>query len=87
MKDTDAFKEMMRIDFEHFKEILNLIEANNTPQKIAGANKVISAAQCLTLTIRSLATGESFGSLNLQFCISNQAISYILKNVCNVTVK
>ena len=24
MEDTDVFKELMRIDFEHFKEILNL---------------------------------------------------------------
>ena len=24
MEDTDGFKEMMRIDFEHFKETLNL---------------------------------------------------------------
>ena len=30
MEDTDVFKELMRIDFEHFKEILNLIEPDVT---------------------------------------------------------
>ena len=30
MEDTDVFKDLMRIDFEHFKEILNLIEPDVT---------------------------------------------------------
>ena len=30
MEDTDVFKELMRIDFEHFTEILNLIEPDVT---------------------------------------------------------
>ena len=30
MEDTGVFKELMRIDFEHFKEILNLIEPDVT---------------------------------------------------------
>ena len=30
MEDTDVFKELMRIDFEHFKEILNVIEPDVT---------------------------------------------------------
>ena len=31
MEDTDGFKELMRMDFEHFKEILDLIESYVTP--------------------------------------------------------
>ena len=44
LKDTEGFKEMMRMDFKHFNEILNLIAPDITPQEIIGENKVISAA-------------------------------------------
>ena len=37
----------------------------------------ISAAERMALTLRFLATGESFHSLAVQFCISRHAISYI----------
>ena len=51
IQDTGGFKEMMRMDFEHFKELLNLIESDITPKEIAGGNKVISATERLTLII------------------------------------
>ena len=78
---------MMRMDFEHFKEILNWIKPDITPQEIMGGSKVISATKRLTLTIRFLPTGESFGSLRFQFRISNRVISFIIKSFCNAIVK
>ena len=87
LEDTEGFKEMMRMDFKHFNEILNLIAPDITPQEIIGGNKVISAAERLTVTLRFLATGETFQSLSFQFCISDRAISYIVKEVCNAIVK
>ena len=86
MEDTNWFNEMMRMDFEHFKEILNLIEPDITAQEIIGGNNFL-AAERFTLRIRFLAMGESFGSLSFEFCISNQAISYIIRCVCNAIVK
>ena len=85
MQDTNGFKEIMRMNFEHFKEIINLIELDIMPQEIVGGNKVISAAE--RLTIRFLALGESFGLLSFQFRISNRAASYAIKSVCNALVK
>ena len=41
---------MMRKDFEHFKEILNLIASDITPLEIIGESKVFSAAERLTVT-------------------------------------
>ena len=55
MEGTDGFKEIMRMDFEHFKEILNLIEPGITPQEVVDGNKVSSAAESFILTIRFLA--------------------------------
>ena len=60
MEDTEGFKEIMWRGFRHFNEILNLIAPDITPQEIIGGNKVISAAECLTVTLRFLATGETF---------------------------
>ena len=85
MQDTNGFKEIMRMNFEHFKEIINLIELDIMPQEIVGGNKVISAAE--RLTIRFLALGESFGLLSFQFRISNRAASYAIKSICNALVK
>ena len=39
MEDTDGLKEMMRMDFEHFREIFNLIEPDITRQETVGGNK------------------------------------------------
>ena len=75
LEDTNGFKEMMRMDYKYFKEILNLVEPDITPQEIIGGNKVISAAERLTLTLRFLATGETFQSMSFQFRISDRTIS------------
>ena len=87
LEDTNGFKEMMRMDYKYFKEILNLVEPDIMPQEIIGGNKVISAAERLTLTLRFLATGETFQSMSFQFRISDRTISYIVKDVCDAIVK
>ena len=87
MEDTEEFRWMMRMDFRHFNEILNLIAPDITPQEIIGGNKVISAAEHLTVTLSFLATGETVQSLSFQFRISDRAIYYIVKEVCNAIVK
>ena len=50
-------------------------------------NKVISAAERLTVTLKSLANGEMLQSLSFQFRISDRAISCIVKEVCNAIMK
>ena len=77
----------LHMDFKHFNKILNLIAPDITPQEIIGENKVISAAKCLTVTLSFLASGKTFQSLSFQFRLFNRAISYIVKEVCNNTVK
>ena len=43
LEDTEGLTEIIRMDFRHFNEILNLIAPDIT-QQITGGNKVISAA-------------------------------------------
>ena len=57
-----AYREMMR--GEDFSQILSVIELVIMPHQIMGGHKVISAAESLTLTIRFLATEETFHSLS-----------------------
>ena len=77
----------MRMDFDCFKKILEMIEPDITP-KSSGVpeQRVVSSAERLVLTIRFLATGESFSSLNFQFRISERAISYIVDSVAKAIV-
>ena len=67
--------------------MLNLIEVEITPEEIAGVNKVVTAPERLALTLWFLATREALKSLSFQFCICDGDISYIVKCVCQATVK
>ena len=82
-----GFKEMLRMSYEDFKQLLNNIEQHITPHQVNVSNKVITAPERLALTLRFVATCESFKSLSFQFCISNGTISYIVKKVCDAFIK
>ena len=82
LEDTRGYKEMMRMSYEQFLEILIEIEPLIARKQIQGGHKIISPAERLTLTIRFLATGESFTSLHFQFRIGEATISYIVHEVC-----
>ena len=87
LEDTKGFKEMMRMGPDQFKEILSLIERNISKQHTMMGGEPICAAERLALTIRFLATGESYHSLHFQFRISRCAISYIITEVCKAIAK
>ena len=57
------------------------MEADITPQEILGGNKVITASERLAVTLRFLATGETYRSLSFQFRISRAAISYLINGI------
>ena len=86
MEDTQGFKEILRMSYEDFKKLLNFIEQHITLHQINGENIAIAAPERLAVTLRFLATGESFKSLSFQFCISSRTISHILKQVCNAFI-
>ena len=88
MQDTPAFKEMMRMSPEQSAEILtDAIEPDICKQRTKMGGEPISPAERLALTLRFLATGESFRSLHFQFRISRLAISYIVTEVCEAIWK
>ena len=87
IEDTAAYKEMMRMSHEEFLYILRSIEKDITPNQVLGGNEVICPKARLTMTIRFLASGETYRSLSFQFRMSRGAISYIVKDVCNAIIK
>ena len=77
LEDTGAYKEMMRIDYDSFLTILNYIEPHISPTESYRGAKTIRADERLVLTIRFLATGETFRSLSFQCRIGSNTIPYI----------
>ena len=62
VEDTIAYKDMMRMSHEDFLKILGYIEKDITPAQIDGGNIVIYPKARLAITLRFLATGETFRS-------------------------
>ena len=87
IEDRIGFREMFRMDMADFEIILSKISDLITPRDKIGGTNPISADERLALTLRFLATGETFKSLHFQFRISVSAISYIIKGCCKAIVK
>ena len=60
IKDSGGFREMMRILYDNFLYVLQSIEELISPKQILGGNTVIDAKARLALTLRYLATGETY---------------------------
>ena len=87
LQDTPAFKEILRMSPEQFKEILNATEPDICKQSSKIGGEPIVPVERRALTLRFLATGESFPSLHFQFRISRPAISYIVTEVSEAIPK
>ena len=86
LEDTPGFKEMMRMNYETFLLTLTIIEPYNSPEESYRGNQTIKSSERLALTLRFLATGETYRSLSFQFRISCSAISYIVLSVCEAVI-
>ena len=60
LQDTPAFKEIMRMSPDQFKEILNATEPYICKQSTKMGGKPIVPVERRALTLRFLAAGESF---------------------------
>ena len=82
LQDTPAFKEIMGMRSDQFKEILNATEPDIFKRSTKMGGEPIVPVKRRALTLRFLAAGESFRSFHFQFRISRPAISYIVTEVC-----
>ena len=80
-EDLPSFKNFMRMDYVTFQALVDKI-SRKISKNTTVMRKPISASERVALTLRFLATGESFSSLEFQFQISNRTISNIVFEVC-----
>jgi len=73
------------MDEDHFNHLVSLV-SRLIKKEDTCMREAVSPAERVVLTLRFLATGESFHSLAFQFCISRHAISYI-RSAVNLNVR
>ncbi|KAK9711311.1 hypothetical protein QE152_g25518 [Popillia japonica] len=81
MDDETKFHQYFRLSKTQFFEVLSYIENDITKTPNTFVNEPISACQPLCLTLRYLATEESFRSMSFNYRISHNHISLIIRDV------
>lgn len=80
-EDVESLKNFIRMDERTFEKLHSLIEARIGKQA-THLRETISTRSRLVVTLRFLATGETFKSLMYSFRISQPAISLFVPEVC-----
>lgn len=84
--DTRLFENFSRMSPFDFEYLLNKIEVN-VSRKDTTFRDSIPAATRLAITLRFLATGDSYASLMYLFRVSRSSISRIVPEVCGAIVE
>lgn len=85
IQDSVGFSEFMRMPYSKFLALAAVI-GPLTEKKDTQMREAISSQERLALTLRYLATGESFASLSFQFRIAKTTIGDIVMDVCNAII-
>lgn len=84
--DANNFKNFIRMDENTFHLLLDLVK-NDISRKDTMWRNSISARDRLTITLRYLATGETYKSLEYSFRVGQSTISKIVPEVCAAIYK
>ena len=87
IEDRCGFREMFRMDVTDFENILAKISDIILAKERLGGTNPVQTDERLALTLRFLATGETFQSSSFQYRISLNAVSYIVKGCCKAIVE
>ena len=82
LEDSGGFREFMRMPYEKFCELAEVVSENITKQNTI-MRMAIPPRERLALTLRFLVTGESFESLSFQFRIGKTTVGNIVLEVCS----
>lgn len=80
--EPQDYRNYMRIDEEKFTKLLDMIK-NKITKEDTVMRQAISAKFRLAITLRYLATGNSFEDLKFSAAISPQAIGKIVLETCD----
>ncbi|KAA0722998.1 hypothetical protein E1301_Tti019038 [Triplophysa tibetana] len=81
LEDRSGFKELLRKTSDEFDILLERVEPLITRQNTK-MRRAITAKESLSLTLRFLATGETYKSLSFQFRIGATTLSEIVNRTC-----
>ncbi|XP_029969512.1 protein ANTAGONIST OF LIKE HETEROCHROMATIN PROTEIN 1 isoform X2 [Salarias fasciatus] len=81
MEDRAGFRSLLQMNAEELEFILNKVAPLITKMHTK-MRRAITAKERLALTLRFLATGESFSSLSFQFRVGESTISMIVSQTC-----
>ncbi|XP_026474284.1 uncharacterized protein LOC113382175 [Ctenocephalides felis] len=81
-QDVSSYENFIRMTHQDFQHLLERIAPRITKQD-THLRKSISPSERLTLTLRFLATGDSYQSLSYLFRIPPTTISRIVPEVCD----
>ncbi|XP_070179218.1 sugar-phosphatase AraL-like isoform X3 [Littorina saxatilis] len=84
-EDTDSYTNFVRMDPASFHRLLELVEPLLRKQETI-MRQSISAAERLAVTLRFLASGDSYQSLRFLFRIGRTTLGEIIPEVCRALV-
>ena len=84
-EDVKGFRNFLRMDYEIYQEILTRIEHRINPKK-SMYRKPLTAGIKLAITLRYLASGDSYHSLMYGFRVAHNTISKVIRQVCDAIV-
>lgn len=74
--------QFLRLTLEEFEHLHSLVESHIKKEDTYW-RKAITTKERLAITLRFLATGDSYSSLQYVFCVSKQTISSVIPEVCD----
>lgn len=85
-ESTGQYKNFLRMSSEDFEYLINLV-GSKIQKNDTHFRRAIPVKQRLAVTLRFLATGDSYTSLQYLFRISKQIISLIIPEVCKALIE
>jgi hypothetical protein len=84
-EDSKGFRNFLRVDFDLYKEILQRIEGR-IKKLDTNYRKALSPGLKLAITLRYLASGDSYHSLMYGFRVAHNTISLLIPQVCEAII-
>ncbi|VDI12296.1 Hypothetical predicted protein [Mytilus galloprovincialis] len=81
-EDSDSFRNFLRVSPQQFAYLLDMVKDSITKCS-TNMRTCITAEERLSLTLRYLATGESYRSLSYSFRIAPSTVCSIIPEVCD----